>query len=82
MHAIAAGEVRGMYILGENPAMSDPDLHHTRAALAGLEHLVVQDLFVTETAQFADVILPAVDGGAQSEGFVYAVIGFGFVAAE
>jgi formate dehydrogenase major subunit len=59
MHAIAAGEVRGMYILGENPAMSDPDLHHTRAALARLEHLVVQDLFVTETAQFADVILPA-----------------------
>ena len=59
MDAIAAGKVRGMYILGENPAMSDPDLHHTRAALARLEHLVVQDLFVTETAQFADVILPA-----------------------
>ena len=59
MDAIAAGRVRGMYILGENPAMSDPDLHHTRAALARLEHLVVQDLFVTETAQFADVILPA-----------------------
>ncbi len=59
MDAIHAGLVRGMYILGENPAMSDPDLHHARAALGKLEHLVVQDLFVTETAQFADVILPA-----------------------
>ncbi|TDR56866.1 NAD-dependent formate dehydrogenase catalytic subunit /NAD-dependent formate dehydrogenase iron-sulfur protein [Halomonas ventosae] len=59
MDAIAAGTIRGMYILGENPAMSDPDLDHARAALARLEHLVVQDLFVTETAQFADVILPA-----------------------
>jgi len=59
MHAILAGTVRGMYIVGENPAMSDPDLDKTRAALARLQHLVVQDLFVTETAQFADVILPA-----------------------
>lgn len=59
MDAIHAGSVRGMYILGENPAMSDPDLTHARAALGMLEHLVVQDLFVTETAQFADVILPA-----------------------
>ncbi|WP_373190439.1 formate dehydrogenase subunit alpha [Halomonas sp.] len=59
MDAIAAGTIKGMYILGENPAMSDPDLDHARAALARLEHLVVQDLFVTETAQFADVILPA-----------------------
>ncbi|WP_373182232.1 formate dehydrogenase subunit alpha, partial [Halomonas campaniensis] len=59
MDAILAGRIRGMYILGENPAMSDPDLHHARQALAALEHLVVQDLFVTETAQFADVILPA-----------------------
>ncbi|MBL8442872.1 MAG: formate dehydrogenase subunit alpha [Zoogloeaceae bacterium] len=59
MDAIAAGKIRGMYIQGENPAMSDPDLEHARAALAKLEHLVVQDLFVTETAQFADVILPA-----------------------
>lgn len=59
MDAITAGTIKGMYILGENPAMSDPDLTHARAALAALEHLVVQDLFVTETAQFADVILPA-----------------------
>ena len=45
--------------MGENPAMSDPDSHHTREALAKLKHLVVQDIFMTETASFADVILPA-----------------------
>ena len=59
MNAIHAGEIVGMYIEGENPAMSDPDLNHARGALAKLEHLVVQDLFVTETAFHADVILPA-----------------------
>ncbi len=59
MNAIHAGEITGMYIEGENPAMSDPDLQHAREALAKLEHLVVQDLFVTETAFHADVILPA-----------------------
>lgn len=48
-----------MYVLGENPAMSDPDVDHARAALAKLEHLVVQDIFLTETANYADVILPA-----------------------
>src|SRR3712207_1827885 len=48
-----------MYIMGENPAMSDPDVNHSRAALAKLEHLVVQDLFLTETAAYADVVLPA-----------------------
>ena len=59
MHAIDAGRVKGMYILGENPAMSDPDADHARAALASLEMLVVQDIFLTETACLADVILPA-----------------------
>jgi formate dehydrogenase major subunit len=59
MHAIHRGEIRGMYIEGENPAMSDPDLDHARAGLAKLEHLVVQDIFPTETALLADVILPA-----------------------
>jgi formate dehydrogenase major subunit len=52
-------KVRGMYIMGENPAMSDPDLHHARHALASLQHLVVQDIFLTETAWLADVVLPA-----------------------
>ena len=51
--------LRGMLIMGENPAMSDPDLHHARAGLASLQHLVVQDLFLTETAWLADVVLPA-----------------------
>jgi len=59
MHAIHAGTIRGMYIMGENPAMSDPNLNDSRAALAKLEHLVVQDIFLTETAAFADVVLPA-----------------------
>ena len=59
MHAARRGEVRGMYIMGENPAMSDPDLNHARQALAALEHLVVQDIFLTETAALADVVLPA-----------------------
>lgn len=52
-------KVRGMYVMGENPAMSDPDLNHARHALASLEHLVVQDIFMTETAWLADVVLPA-----------------------
>ena len=59
MHAARAGRVRAMLIEGENPAMSDPDLGQARQALASLEHLVVQDLFATETALLADVILPA-----------------------
>ncbi|HEY6451230.1 MAG TPA: molybdopterin-dependent oxidoreductase, partial [Steroidobacteraceae bacterium] len=56
---ILAGNVKGMYIMGENPAMSDPDAQHAREALAKLEMLVVQDIFLTETAYLADVILPA-----------------------
>jgi formate dehydrogenase major subunit len=59
MDAVHADVIKGMYILGENPAMSDPDLNHAREALAHLEHLVVQDLFLTETACYADVVLPA-----------------------
>ena len=59
MHAITAGQIRGMYIMGENPAMSDPDANHARESLAALDHLVVQDIFLTETAYLADVILPA-----------------------
>lgn len=59
MDAVHEGEITGMYIMGENPAMSDPDQDHARAALAQLEHLVVQDIFLTETAWYADVVLPA-----------------------
>ncbi len=59
MGAAERGDLRGMYVMGENPAMSDPDVNHARAALARLDHLVVQDLFLTETAALADVVLPA-----------------------
>jgi len=59
MDAVHAGVIKGMYIMGENPAMSDPNVGHAREGLAMLEHLVVQDLFLTETAAFADVVLPA-----------------------
>jgi formate dehydrogenase major subunit len=59
MDAIHADKIKGMYIMGENPAMSDPDLNHAREALAHLRHLVVQDIFLTETAMYADVVLPA-----------------------
>jgi formate dehydrogenase major subunit len=59
MTAAKKREIRGMYIMGENPAMSDPDVDHAREALATLDHLVVQDIFLTETAYLADVVLPA-----------------------
>jgi formate dehydrogenase major subunit len=59
MDAVHEGGIRGMYIMGENPAMSDPDAHHAREALAKLECLVVQEIFLTETCYHADVILPA-----------------------
>jgi formate dehydrogenase major subunit len=53
------GEIKGMYMLGENPFLSDPNVNKVRKGLAALEFLVVQDIFLTETAEFADVILPA-----------------------
>ena len=59
VESILEGGIEGLYVMGENPAMSDPDTAHTRRALAKLEHLVVQDIFLTETANYADVILPA-----------------------
>ena len=59
MEEITKGVIKGLYVMGENPAMSDPDLNHARKALSKLEHLVVQDIFLTETAMYADIILPA-----------------------
>ena len=59
MDAVHAGQIKGIYIMGENPAMSDPDVQHAREGLAKLEHLVVQEIFLTETAFHADVVLPA-----------------------
>jgi formate dehydrogenase major subunit len=69
MHEILKGNIKGMYIMGENPAMSDPNLNHARAALAALDHLVLQDMFLTETSAFADVVLPA-SGWAEKDGTV------------
>jgi len=59
MHAAKRREIRGMFVMGENPAMSDPDVDHAREALCTLDHLVVQDIFLTETAYLADVVLAA-----------------------
>src|SRR3954470_12024054 len=59
VNAAYDGNIRGMYIMGENPAMSDPDVDHARAGMAKLEHMVVQDIFLTETCYVADVVLPA-----------------------
>jgi formate dehydrogenase major subunit len=58
-HGALAGHIKGMYILGENPFLSDPDVNKVRKALSTLDFLLVQDIFLTETAEFADVILPA-----------------------
>jgi formate dehydrogenase alpha subunit len=59
IHGLEIGQVRCMYVIGENPMVSDPDLNHVRHALQQAEFMVVQDLFFTETCQFADVVFPA-----------------------
>ncbi|MCZ6626890.1 MAG: molybdopterin-dependent oxidoreductase, partial [SAR324 cluster bacterium] len=59
VHGALEGTIKGMYIMGENPFISDPDTNKVRKSLAALDFLVVQDIFLTETAEFADVILPA-----------------------
>ncbi|HKO88028.1 MAG TPA: formate dehydrogenase subunit alpha [Burkholderiales bacterium] len=59
INAACEGKIKGMYIMGENPAMSDPEADHAREGMASLEHMVVQDIFLTETAYLADVVLPA-----------------------
>jgi formate dehydrogenase major subunit len=59
MHAALRGDIKGMYMMGENPFISDPNTNVVREALASFDFLVVQDIFLTETAEFADVILPA-----------------------
>ncbi len=60
MHAVEQDKVKALYIMGENPALSDPNLNRTRKALADVELLVVQDIFLSETAEYADVVLPSV----------------------
>jgi len=59
INAAKKRQIRGMFVMGENPAMSDPDVDHAREALGTLDHLVVQDIFLTETAYLADVVLAA-----------------------
>src|SRR5712691_2460106 len=59
MSAVLEGEIRGMFMMGENPFLSDPNINKVKKALASLEFLAVQDIFLTETAEFADVVLPA-----------------------
>jgi predicted molibdopterin-dependent oxidoreductase YjgC len=60
MHAIEEGKIRALYIMGENPALSDPNLNRTRKALEKVDFLVSQDIFLSETAEYADVVLPTV----------------------
>ena len=60
LNAAYEGKIRGLFVMAENPAMSDPDLNHTREALKRVEFLVVSDIFMTETAELADVVLPGV----------------------
>ena len=68
--AMAAGHLRGLYVIGENPAQSEADVAQTRQALESLDFLVVQDMFLTKTAQFADVVFPAAADWCESEGTV------------
>ena len=70
MQAADAGEIKGMYIMGENPMLTDPNQNHTRRALERMEFLVVQDIFPTETTEFADVILPGVSFAEKNGTFV------------
>ncbi|MHC4463960.1 MAG: formate dehydrogenase subunit alpha, partial [Planctomycetota bacterium] len=60
MHAIEEGKIKALYIMGENPALSDPNLNRTRKALEQVDFLVAQDIFLSETAEYADVVLPSV----------------------
>ena len=68
--AMGRGELRALYVLGENPAQSEADVGHAIELLSGLEHLVVQDIFLTRTAQLADVVLPAAAAWCEGEGTV------------
>mgnify|MGYP000052759433 CR=1 FL=1 len=68
--AMERGEMKTVFVIGENPADSEADIHHARKMLEGLDLLVVQDIFMTRTAEMADVVLPASVGWAESDGTV------------
>ncbi len=70
VNAAHDGTIKGMYIMGENPMVTDPDLNHTKKALENLEFLVIQDIFPTETTKFADVILPSASFAEKEGTFV------------
>ena len=70
MHAMDRQELTALYVIGENPAQSDADMHHVTDILERLDHLVVQEIFLTKTAQMADVVLPAAATWAEGEGTV------------
>jgi formate dehydrogenase major subunit len=70
MHAMETKELTALYVIGENPAQSDADANHVTRLLEGLDHLVVQEIFLTKTAQLADVVLPAAATWAEGEGTV------------
>ena len=65
--AVGSGDIKALFVMGENPLMSDPDLNHVLKAFKDIDFLVVQDIFMTETAEFADVFLPA-SSWAEKEG--------------
>ena len=68
--AMERGELRALYVVGENPAQSEADAKHTRKLLESLDHIVVQDIFLTKTAELADVVLPASASWCEAEGTV------------
>jgi formate dehydrogenase major subunit len=70
MHAMETKELTALYVIGENPAQSDADATHVTRLLENLDHLVVQEIFLTKTAQLADVVLPAAATWAEGEGTV------------
>jgi formate dehydrogenase major subunit len=70
LHAMEHGHLKGLFVIGENPAQSEADQHRTQDLLAGLEHMVVQDIFLTKTAEMAHVVLPATASWCESEGTV------------
>jgi formate dehydrogenase major subunit len=70
LEAIDRGEQHGLYVIGENPLQSEADLHHTEQVLRSLDCLIVQDIFLTKTAELADVVLPSTAGWCESEGTV------------
>ena len=69
VHGAAEGKIKAIYVMGENPMLSDPNLHHARYALSQVEFLVVQDIFMNETAEMADIVLPAVSFAEKSGTF-------------